>query len=473
MKRCFFLLLVLISLSGCDQASLLEKVYSSLGEGNYFRTADDAEALLNAAYASEQRRAFREYFIMADITGGTVYDRGGGLEALARPFENFSWGATHSFFSLVWNTHYRTIYRANLVLEKVPAIDFDAERKRQILAEAKFLRASAYVILEDLFGPVPLVLTSNTKATDRPSRPSADDFDQLVIGDFEEVAAVLPAVAERGRATRGAALAQLAKYHLNHKSWQKAAEAAKQVIDLGVYQLFDHTDRSELFNPANEDNKEFIYIRPRLPMPGLGDNYIPHAAPPGYRWAGATKDNYATQFKTYSSFYNSFAPSDSRRNAFITSYHNQNGQLVELGEDDVRNFKFKEDLGATAANSGNDFPVIRYADILMARAEALNELDGPTAEAVALVNQVRQKAGISDLPPADLADRNALREAIFRERKWEFVAEEIHRQDLVRQGRFVQQARDRGFNAQDFHLRFPIPQAEIDKNSNLAQNDGY
>jgi len=244
-------------------------------------------------------------------------------------------------------------------------------------------------------------------------------------------------------------------------------------MDLGVYELFGHADRSELFNPVNENNKEFIYIRPRLPMAGLGDNYISHAAPPGYRWAGATKDNYATQFKTYSSFYNSFAANDTRRNAFLTSYYNQSGQLVELAEDDIRNFKFKEDPAATANSSGNDFPVIRYADILLARAEALNELDGPTAEAVSLVNQIRQKAGIGDLPATDQADKDLFRSAIFRERKWEFVAEEIHRQDLLRQGAFVQQARDRGFNAQDFHVLFPIPQSEIDKNPYLAQNQGY
>ncbi|MCC6288719.1 MAG: RagB/SusD family nutrient uptake outer membrane protein [Chitinophagaceae bacterium] len=474
MKPYYILLLFSLTLWSCGKAGLEEDVYSSLGVTNYFKNADDAEAILNAAYASEQRRAFRDYFILSDITGGTIYDRAGGLEALAKPFETFSWGATHSFFSGIWARHYTTIFRANLVLDKVPGIDFDETRKKQILAEATFLRASAYVILKDLFGPVPIITTSSTSADDRPSRPTKEEFDKFVADDFKAAAEVLPAIADRGRATRGAALSQLAKYYLNNKDWANAADYAKKVIDLNIYHLFTGSaDRSELFNPLNEDNSEFIYIRPRLAVAGLGDNYISHAAPPGYKWKGGSKENYATQFKTYSSFYNSFADNDTRKNAFITQYYNTSGALIELGADDIRNFKFKEDLTATGANSGNDFPVIRYADILLTRAEALNELNGPNIESIDLINQVREKAGIADLNLADFEGKDLLRTAIFRERKWEFTAEELHRQDLIRQGIFIQKAKERGVAAQDFQVLFPIPQSEIDKNSNLTQNDGY
>jgi hypothetical protein len=475
MKTIYISLFSLFLLTGCGKEGLEETVYSSLGTSNYFKNADDAEALLNSTYASEQIRPFRNYFIMAEIPTGTVYDRAGGLEALASPFETFSWDATHSFFSGVWTTHYATIYRANLVLDKVPDIEFDADRKAQILAEAKFLRASAYVIMHDLFGPVPIITTSNTSAADRPSRPTEEEFNKFITDGFKEVAAILPTTAESGRATKGAALSQLAKYYLNLKDWNNAADYAKQVIDLNVYQLFDGSaDRSELFNPLNDEkNREFIYIRPHLPVAGLGDNYISHAAPPGYRWQGGSKDNYATQFKTYTSFYNSFADNDTRKNAFITQYYNTSGTLVQLGADDIRNFKFKEDLVATGANSGNDFPVIRYADILLTRAEALNEMTGPNVESISLINQVREKAGIEDLSLTNFTSKDALRTAIFKERTWEFVAEELHRQDEIRQGIFIQQAKDRGLAAQDFQVLYPIPQSEIDKNSNLKQNDGY
>lgn len=474
MKRYYILLFLSFTLWSCQKDGLEEDVYSSLGVSNYFKNANDAEAILNATYASEQNRPFRDYFIMAEIPTGTIYDRAGGLDALARPFETFSWGATHSFFSGAWARHYVTIYRANLVLDKVPGIDFDETRKKQILAEATFLRASAYVILHDLFGPVPIITTSTTSASDRPSRPASAEFDKFVTDDFKAAAEGLLTTADRGRATKGAAFSQLAKYYLNIKDWANAADYAQKVIDLNVYQLFSGSnDRSELFNPLNEANSEFIYIRPRLPIAGLGDNYISHAAPPGYRWQGGSKDNYATQFKTYTSFYNSFADNDTRKNAFITQYYNTAGTLIQLGADDIRNFKFKEDLTATGANSGNDFPVIRYADILLTLAEALNETEGPNAEIISLINQVREKAGIEPLVLADFAGKDALRTAIFQERTWEFVAEETHRQDQIRQGIFIQQAVDRGVDAKAFQVLYPIPQGEIDKNSNLEQNDGY
>src|SRR4051812_26534726 len=91
MKPYYISLLVIFSFLSCNKEGLQEDVYSSLGVSNYFKNGNDAEALLNATYASEQRRAFRNYFVMAEIPTGTIYDRAGGLEALAKPFETFSW----------------------------------------------------------------------------------------------------------------------------------------------------------------------------------------------------------------------------------------------------------------------------------------------------------------------------------------------------------------------------------------------
>lgn len=473
MRKLIYILFT-FSVIGCSKDALDEEVFSSLGASNYFNNASDANAILNAAYASEQRRVFRNYFIMAEIPTGTIYDRAGGLEALAKPFEEFSWNPTHSFFSEAWGLHYVSIYRANLVLDRVPDIDFDANEKKSILAQAKFLRASAYVILHNLFGPVPLITTSNTSASDRPVKATAQEFNDFIAAQFTEAAADLPATADKGRATKGAAYAQLAKYYLNLKNWEKARDYAREVINLNVYDLFNGSaDRSELFNPVNENSNEFIYVLPRLAVSGLGDNYISHAAPPGYRWQGNSKDNYATQFKTPDSVYQSFAANDTRRNAFITEYYNASGTLVTLAANDIRNFKFKEDLPAIGNSSGNDFPVLRYADILLTLAEALNEIGGPSQESVTLLNRIREKAGIAAFSLSDFDGKESLRNAIFRERRWEFIVEEKHRQDQIRQGIYISQAQGRGKAAQNHHVLYPIPQSEIDKNPNLVQNDGY
>ncbi|MBD2753924.1 RagB/SusD family nutrient uptake outer membrane protein [Spirosoma validum] len=472
MKKILYTFLF-IQLLGCSKP-LDEEVFSSFGPNNFFQKADDAEALLNSAYSVEQRRGFRNYLLMAEVNTDLVIDREGGLRSLAQPLEDFTWPATHEFFETAWTLHYRTIYRTNLVLDQVPSISMADARKTQILAEARFLRASAYQTLYDLFGPVPLIISSNSSSDDRPSRPTQAEFISFVESEFKAVADILPTVAPQyGRATKGAALSLLTRFYLNSKKWSETAETAKKVMDLGVYQLFNGTNRTDLFDVANEKNSEFIYIRPSLPQPGLSDNYLPHAAPPNYKFKVAPKTNYATQLKTLSGFYNTFDPADQRRQAIITEYEDVNGKIIKLGTDDVRSFKFREDLSATAENMGNDFPVYRYADILLSRAEALNELNGPTQEAIGLINLVRAKAAVTLLKLSDFTSKDALRAHLLKERSWEFFSEELRRQDLIRHGKFIEYAKARGKVAFDYQVLFPLPQSEIDRNPNLKQNEGY
>jgi hypothetical protein len=130
---------------------------------------------------------------------------------------------------------------------------------------------------------------------------------------------------------------------------------------------------------------------------------------------------------------------------------------------------------ATAGNhSGNDVPVIRYADILLTKAEALNELNGPTQESLDLINAVRARAGIAALTLADATSTEIYRDLILRERGWEFVAGGKRREDLLRHGKFISLAQARGIAAaSEKHKLYPIPQAERDANKLCGQNDGY
>lgn len=475
MKKIIYILL-LLGTAACDKP-LEEKVYSSFGPNNFFKTADDAEALLNAAYSLEQKQGtdgFRNIFVMAEVTTDLLIIREGGLRGLAQPLEDFTWNASHEFFDVAWTRYYSAIYRANLVIDNVPNIDFDAERKKQIVAEARFLRASGYIYLYDLFGPTPIITNSISNSADRPARATKEEFIKFVTDELNAVSEILPVTAKQyGRATKGAALAFLTKFYLNNKDWQKTSETAQKVIDLNTYSLFNSANRVDLFKLSNEKNSEFIYVRPHIAQPGLGTNYLPHAAPPNYKYKGAVKANYATQLKTLSAFYDSFDPKDQRRQAFLTEYDDLSGKHIILGQDDKRSFKFEEDLPATGADLGNDFPVVRYADILLSKAEALNELTGPTAAAMELINQVRAKADISLLKLADFTSKEALRAHILKERGWEFFSEELRRQDLIRHGKFIELAKGRGKTAFDYQVLFPLPQSEIDRNPSLKQNDGY
>jgi hypothetical protein len=122
----------------------------------------------------------------------------------------------------------------------------------------------------------------------------------------------------------------------------------------------------------------------------------------------------------------------------------------------------------------NDIAEVRYADVLLARAEALNELDGPNQESIDLINLVRDRAGLPGYSLAEFPAKEDMRDALLQERGWEFYSERIRRQDLIRMGKFISSAQARGVtNAKPTHVVFPIPQAALDANPELEQNDGY
>jgi len=145
-----------------------------------------------------------------------------------------------------------------------------------------------------------------------------------------------------------------------------------------------------------------------------------------------------------------------------------------LNNNNTRSFKYTPDPNAVGNSHGNDIAVIRYADILLSRAEALNELNGPTQEALDLIQEVRDRAGLTT--PLNLSDytKETLRDRILDERGWELYAEKVRRQDLLRHGKFISSAKARGITiADDHHKLFPIPQTEINANPLCEQNPGY
>ena len=206
---------------------------------------------------------------------------------------------------------------------------------------------------------------------------------------------------------------------------------------------------------------------------------MPHAFPPNYpiqtNWI-----NFGAQFRTYTAFYDTFEEGDARKEVLITHYTDQNGNEVELLRDDegkplddVRSFKYWPDPNASGENNGNDIVYIRYADILLCRAEALNELNGPNQESIDLINDVRDRAKVDKIKLEDFSTKESLRDFILAERGREFFSEGLRREDLIRHGKFISDAVKRGKNAKPHHVLYPIPQRQREANSTLTQNPGY
>jgi hypothetical protein len=249
---------------------------------------------------------------------------------------------------------------------------------------------------------------------------------------------------------------------------------ADKVINTGQFDLFP--TYIDLFAIANEgnSNKEIIYTHPATSA-GSSSAVQTNALvfPTDYNRPSSI-GLFAARVYFFDSFVDSFHPSDTRQAMLIKSYVNTAGKTIQgYGVNETIAGKYELDKNANGANQSNDWPEIRYADILLSKAESLNEMNGPSKEAVDLINRIRTRAKVPELELSNFTTKEKLRSAILDERSWEFAFEGKRRQDEIRQGVMISRAQARGKNAKDFHVLFPIPQTEIDANKQIKQNSGY
>ncbi|TQM51673.1 putative outer membrane starch-binding protein [Arcticibacter tournemirensis] len=459
---------------------------SEFAPGNVLTSENGIKALLFSAYAEEQTQQNSRFLINnAEVSTDIGFNSGGGENGQLVHMINFTWDASlGTFQGDVWAPEYRCIRDANGVIENIDNVVTSDANKKLFKAEGRALRANAYMNLYNYFGPVPLRTSTLqvgdfAKATDEEIKAFIEDEFRTAIPDLP-----LPGQEEAyGRYNKGVAGGLLARFMLNTKQWQKAADASKAVIDLNYYTLF--TPYKDLFMVANEQNKEMILVKQCKNEVDYGNWYMAGALPPAYKNSPQfpqytylpTMSNFATQYRLRTAFVNSFAANDLRKSLILTSYVNNANATVNIqAGDNARCFKYW-DNATIGNNSGNDVPVLRYADILLIRAEALNELSAvPTTECFTLINQVRTRAGLHDLTIATTPTKEAFRDAVLAERGWEFYGEGLRREDLIRHGKFLSSAIARGVSAASAttdKLLFPIPQTEVSANKLLVQNNGY
>ncbi|APQ16745.1 RagB/SusD family nutrient uptake outer membrane protein [Maribacter hydrothermalis] len=468
------ILLVFIGIIACEKR-LDEEVFSELAPSTLFTSEKGIKSVLNAAYAYAHRPGLQDSwssYHLASMTTGEVWGQGGSIENLWISEIDFTWDGNHDHIRAQWTIYFNSIRDANIVLDNLDNEAFSEEFKQLTEAEVHFLRGWDYSELYNLFGPVPLYKTS----TDDPLllRASESEVQEFIEQELLTAISTLPVQAPAlGRASKGAAMAVLCKYYLNTKQWENAANMAEDIIDLGVYELLP--DYGQVFSIANEGNNELIWVLPKDGTSPTASQAIDALVfPPDYPRPYPNNTVFAARTYLYDDFVNSFDANDQRKNYIITEYVSTNtGEVVPgLGNDRSFPYKIEFDPGSVGATAGNDIPAIRYADILLSRAEALNEISGPTQPAIDLINEVRNRAGIDDLTLSGFT-KESLRETLLQERAWELFFEGKRREDMIRQGVFISDAVSRGKSAQDYHRLFPIPQVELDANPGLIQNTGY
>ncbi|SMO50467.1 RagB/SusD family nutrient uptake outer membrane protein [Gracilimonas mengyeensis] len=488
MKLIKSLLIVLLVVSwGCDDQILNKQSPNEVTAASFYKTEEDAVAAINAVYDPLQYRGLftNSYWSIGDITSDDA-DKGDGGKSDGPAwweFDLFDIKSTNSLLTESWADSYTGIYRANIALERIPDIEMDNNLKQRLMGEAKFLRGFYYFWLVRLFGDVPLITEPQSLGDLKVSRTPKEEVYAFLIKDLSEAAEVLPETysgSDLGRITKGAANGMLAKVYMWRKDWQKAADHSKKVIDSGVYELLENygDNFEQEFENSKESVFEIQYVEggPNGPWGNTADGNIIHisTAPrnsgmPGLEGWGF---NMPTQ-----DLVDAFEEGDPRLEATVLMEGSTIGGKEYNPEWSSTGYNSRKYLIKTEGfiGWGEDSPVnvrvMRYSEVLLMYAEALNEL-GETAQAYPYVNQVRARAGLDDLAAG--MGQSAFREAVYHERRVE-LAQEGHRWwDLVRTGRALDVMRAQGRdNIQEHHLLFPIPQSEIDVNPELTQNPGY
>lgn len=469
------LLASLLLLNACN--GILDKEpIATLDAGSFFQSEADAVQALNAAYRpllfNNANGNF--YWAFAVITADEAITGGDGSRPGLVELDAFTYTPRTEEFNTFWRLQYQGITQCNLVLDNIDKIDMAQARRGQIRGEALFLRSYYYFLLAQVFGDVPLF----TKVTPPdqlkvPRTPKAQVYAQIQ-RDCEEAAALLPAVqppASTGRATRGAAYALAAKSYLYESKWDKVLENVAKVKDLGVYDLM--ADYRHNFEINTQNNAESVWEIQHTGI-GLGlGNFL------NQWWMSRKLLGYGFAEVT-PAFANGFETGDPRRRFTVAANNDPYFGATYKNSFSSTFFsprKYLQDTASVAQAPDGDvnYTAIRFAEVLLWEAEALNEL-GRTADAQAPLERVRARARAqattpaTALPAVTTANQEEMRQAIRRERKAE-LGFELHRFfDLVRWGI----AKDvlPGFQAGK-HEVFPIPQTELDLNVQLVQNAGY
>ena len=486
MKKLIYILLAcatIVSLPSCEKFLSVDPPYAQDAE-NFFQTPEDFDRALTGAYDLLQSSFISLWIgeIASDnaIAGGESVNDSKGLHDI----DNMTHGGVNAELRSIFRWNYTGITRVNYILEHQNNIDFVG--KAHILAEAKFLRAYYYFELVKFFGDVPLIIDKRIgieEARAIARSPKAEVYAQIE-ADLLAAAAVLNSVAaQKGRATKGAAKALLGKVYLYQNKFTEAAAIFEEIIDSGQYSLYQ--DYSQLFSVAAEGNPETIFD---IEYTGLeGGSYgclicLEGNAAVGFQgirqYTGPVYGDGNSYNLPTAELYAAFSPIDPRRGAtvldieaFIAAQANPASITYAIGaggHTGYYNNKYIKKQGEIGLPDNDltspvNYRVLRYADVLLMAAEANYQI-GNASRATALVNQIRQRAGI---PGASV---NSI-EKVYLERRLELSGEGLRFFDLVRTGQAAQYIP--GF-VTGKHELFPIPQVEIDlAGGNWSQNPGY
>lgn len=513
------LLGLLFVYSSCTKMD--EEVYSKLRSDQFFTSEADVIAAMAPVYSSF--RPWLDWQSWWDIEESTDvavtpirsfawYDGG-----IYQRMHKHTWTAYDPHFRGIWNMMYNNINNCNRVISQLQNATFEVNGKDSYIAELRTARAYIYYQLCSLYGNVPIVDKYDVPEGYMPETKSRKEVFDFIVKELNES---IPNLSETnggqlyGRFNKWAALTILARMYINSQAWvgipmwNECIAVCDQIISSNKYSLEGNFKTNYALN--NNVSKEIIFAWPYDEKYSGGQIYI------AFRKT-LTNENLVKTYlaKTWAddgvmavpSFVNTFSATDKRlAGTFVMGqqygadgtplkctglvptdagkpliYTNTLGDVENAGEAEGYRFgKFEIKMG-TMGTCDNDWPAMRYAEVLYMKAECLLRSDGDAYEAAILVNQVRERAFDTPEPitATDLLATTMVNEVatpygrMLSEWGWEFAIEVLRREQLIRFDNYTQGTWTAHSPSQDFRKLFPIPDNTLSSNSNLTQNPGY
>ncbi len=488
---------LLFATAGCEKF-LDQPVLGQYEAGQFFTSDTNAILAVNAAYVplSFRDAASNTIWVLGDVASDdAVKGSNPGDQADFENIDIFNITPTNAAVEAQWKRDYDGVFKCNVVLDGLPAsnANVSADVRKQAVGQAQFLRAYYYFQLTALYGDIPLrVKVETPEELQSPALPQAQIYAQ-VEADCQAAAAALPdawPATDAGRATKGAALALLARTYLFEKKWALAAQTAQAVEALGKYTLLPVF--ADNFRAATKNNPEAVFSVQHTSglSPGQGNNLNQWFAPRpqnGYGFFYPTKSLVANFEQTADSVVDprlDYTVGRFGRSFFGVPF---DPTWTTTGYVSKKHLQPLSEIPSTIKGDGNlNYEAIRYAEVLLIDAEASNEA-GNSGAALGALNQVRKRARESYLydttlpgagkvpagllPNATATDQGQLRELIRRERRSELALEFQRFFDVVRYGEaYARQAlSDRPNFSYAKNMFFPIPQSERDTNKKLGK----
>ena len=476
MKKIFFYILLSLFLTSCKKNFIELSPVSTVSVDILFKTDKDYQDAIIGAYSILNRQG-PNIWLFGDLPSDDTEQQFLTSVSLVG-IDNFSININDGVLVNTWRNLYSMISRCNLILSKIESADPSViVNKDKYIGDAKFLRAYAYFDLVRIFGDVPAVTKPlTTEESYKVVREKVNKiYDDIIIKDLLDAETKLPLKytgSDLGKGTKGAAKSLLGKVYLTRKDFVKAEAKLQEVTTMGYALLPNFND---LFNyTKDEHHSEYIFDIEYEEGVGLGSSFTNTFAPAyqivltfyGITGQGGSAGSPSEEMFTL------FDSKDKRKDITVAKgFTDNNGNYIATPTFDVRTFTKKYFTKTLrAGDSKANWKVLRYADVLLMYAEALNE-NGKTDLALANLNKVHERAGLD--PLANLT-KDETREKIYLERRLELYLEGHRWFDLVRTGRALTVMQAKGMKP--YMTVFPIPLSQvqlINDNTILPQNPGY